>query len=104
MANYAVILKIGFKLPEYFLSPVFLQSFARRKKSLNFNPNWLGGKYTSIFLHFGGGKIVENRSMGKNYLKLSPQNLFNSFGFFVIWLIWTKNFRLRRIVATTSAF
>ena len=59
MANYAVILKIGFKLPEYFLSPVFLQSFARRKKSLNFNPIWLGENILNIFLRFGGGKLLK---------------------------------------------
>ena len=42
--------------------------------------------------------------MGKNYLKLSPQNLYNYFGFFVKKIIWTKNFHLRRIVAIISAF
>ena len=41
--------------------------------------------------------------MGKNYLKLSPQNLYNYFGFFVKKIIWTKNFHLRRIVAKIAA-
>ena len=47
--------------------------------------------------------MVENRSLGKNYLKLSPQNLLDSFDFCVKWLIRTKKIRLRRIVATIAA-
>ena len=42
--------------------------------------------------------------MGKDYLKLSPQNLSNSFDFFVKWLIFTKEIHLLRIVVIIAAF
>ena len=62
MANYAVILKIGFKLPEYFYlfyPPAFLQSFARRKKSLNFSPNWLGVNILTFSSTLVGEKLLK---------------------------------------------
>ena len=48
-----------FQIAEYFLSPVFLQSFARRKKSLNFNPNWLGENILPFSSALVGEKLLK---------------------------------------------
>ena len=72
-----------FQIARIFSVSGFPPVFCQEKKITEFQSQLAGGKYTSIFLRFGGGKIVEKRSMGKNYLKLSPQNLYNFFGFFV---------------------
>ena len=46
--------------------------------------------------------MVENRSLGKNYLKFSPQNQLNSFDFCVKWLIRTKTSKTE-VLQTPSA-